>query len=103
MTNPEFGLVTADIIDEDNVRSIAMVAVSGLNRPLINHRSDMEYEVTCGEGSMEVDFNVIELRRGSVVRIPAGTPYQDEAVTPRLVMRVTATPPFNPDDVEYLA
>lgn len=103
MTSAEFGSVTSDIIDVDGVRSIAMVAVAGLNRPMINHGSDMRYEVTCGEGYIEVDFTVKELRPGSVVDIPAGTPYQDEAVTPRLVMRATATPPFDPDRVEYLA
>lgn len=103
MNSPEYGSIEAETIFEDAVRSVAVIALTGLNRPLINHGSDMEYEVLCGEGTLEVDFEVIELRPGVRQKVPKGTPYQDEALTPRLILRATATPLFNAETVEYLA
>lgn len=103
MEKPKFGNLEAETIDVNAERSIAVVALTGLNRPALNAVSDMEYEVLRGEGCVEIDFKVIELRPGSVFHVSAGTPYQDEALTPRLLMRVKATPRFNTENVEYLA
>lgn len=98
----EFGTLNTEILDSDGTESITKIALSGLNKPAINHGSDTEYQVVCGEGTVEIDFDVRELRPGIVFTIPKGTPYQDEASTERLVMIATCQPPFSPETVEYL-
>ncbi len=97
-TEPSFKLEVLTI-DETTEHTIARVALSGCNRPVINHGSDTTYELLCGSGTVEVDFAVYELRLGSRVHIPRGTPYQDEG---SMVLLATSIPPFDPEEIEYL-
>lgn len=98
----EYGCLEAEEILRDDHKSIAKVALTGLNKPVINHGSDTTYEVLCGEGVVEIDFDVVELRRGVTWSVPQGTPYQDEALSPRLIVLATCEPPFDQEKVEYL-
>lgn len=79
--------------------SLAQIVLLGLNRPVINHESDTTYEVVCGNGTMEVDFDVITLKPGTSVSVPAGTPYQNEG---DIKMLAKSVPPFNVAALEYL-
>ncbi|MES2876573.1 MAG: hypothetical protein V4678_03835 [Patescibacteria group bacterium] len=79
--------------------SIAQIVLHGLNRAVINHESDTTYKVVCGDGTMEVDFDVIDLKPGVSVTVPAGTPYQDEGC---LKLLAESVPPFNIAAIEYL-
>lgn len=86
---------------EDEERSVALVTLSGLNNRIVNHRSDMRYEVMAGCGMFIIgDSNVQYVEKGAAICIPAGTQYQDEG---NLMMLATATPPFNPTDIETLS
>lgn len=86
-------------LHEDHEHTIARIVLRGLNRPVINHLSSTTYEVLCGEGTMEIDFAVHELRPGVEITVPAGTPYQDEG---ELLMLATTKPPFESSAVEFL-
>lgn len=84
---------------EDSERTIVRIALRGLNRRTINHRSTTTYEVISGTGTMDVDGVVHELSEGAVITVPAGTPYHDEG---QIDMRATSIPPFDINTVEFL-
>jgi mannose-6-phosphate isomerase-like protein (cupin superfamily) len=85
---------------EDDVKSIAIVALNGTNRATINHRSTTTYEVLAGFGIMHVADSLHILEPGSSVFVPAETPYYDEG---RMVMLATSVPPFDIAAVEEIA
>lgn len=90
----------AETIYEDDVLSVAHVALSGLNGWVINHRSKMEYEVLSGSGFLIAGDKMHNLKRGEKVTILPGIPYRDGGT--HLDMLATAWPPFDIDTVEFV-
>lgn len=97
----DFGppVLRVDILYEDSQQSFANIKLRGRNATIINHRSTMLYSVIRGEGAMNVDGEVQELKPGVVVKVPPNTPYYDEG---NVDMRALSYPPFNVDDVETI-
>lgn len=92
-------VLRAETIYEDTDRTVALIALRGINKRTINHRSTTTYEVIAGKGTMDVDGTIHELREGIAITVPAGTPYHDEGLVD---MRATSIPPFSIDGVEFL-
>ncbi len=84
----------------DDKKSVAFVALHGLNKSVANIRSDMTYEVLDGCGLFEIDGSTILVQSGEKVEIPAGSQHQEDG---SLTMLVTSIPPFNPFDVVILS
>ncbi len=84
---------------EDSHLSVVSVALRGENRRAINHLSTTTYQVLSGLALFEVNGEHFTLRKGEMLAIPAGTPYQD---TGSADMLATSVPPFNQYFVEYL-
>lgn len=100
MSNPEFS-IEAITLSSDTKRSVALIALKGINRPVVNYDSDMTYDVICGEGIVEIDFDIIELTQGYRFSVPKGTPYQDQSEA-GMQLLAEAYPPFRPESIVYL-
>jgi len=96
-SSPE--ILRAETLYLDDERSVAVVAVNGINRKTINHLSDTNYRVIVGTGLMHLPRRDVELTPGTSVNVRANTPYYDEG---SLIMIATSTPPFDPESVETL-
>lgn len=90
-------ILKVETIRRDDEVSVASISLRGLNRLTINHRSTILYHVLAGEGTMNVNGDVYELKKGAIVEVPPGTPYFDKG---NVDMEAVSIPPFNPEDVE---
>ena len=86
-----------EVLRVDDEVSVARISLRGLNRRTVNHRSTTLYHVLGGEGIMNVDGVVHELKEGAIVEVPPHTPYFDEG---NVDMEAVSIPPFNLEDVE---
>lgn len=100
MANPEELVLKTETIRIDVEMSLAKISLSGVNRPIINHRSTMLYHILSGEGMMSFNGGVRRLEPGVIVEIPPNTPYLDWGHG--LEMESVSIPPFDQSDVEYL-
>lgn len=84
--------------------SIVEITLSGENKKVLNQESVAAYCVREGSGEFIIWENgepvTHEVKKGSVVVIPAGTPYQDSG---EMTMTCVNRPAFNPDQVEILS
>lgn len=88
-----------ETLRENEDETVALIALDGTNRAIMNHGSDTEYHVVAGEGMMRRDDEAIRLLPGTSVTIESGTPYYDRGC---LLMLATSRPPFNPETVEEI-
>ena len=95
MIAPE--VVTVLPLFEDATRSVARIALNGMNIPVRNTICRLRYEVVCGDGVMIVGGVLHELHPGVVVNVEPGQAYQDAG---KLSMVATSEPPFYPEQVE---
>lgn len=85
---------------QDEEKSVAFVTLQGLNKRIVNRRSDMSYKIVAGCGVFNVGDSCVRfVQAGETIYIPAGTQYQDEG---NLMMLATAMPTFQQSDVEIL-
>lgn len=86
-----------------NNKSVAAIFLSGKNKKVLNTQCYAEYKVIEGRGTFTVWNNrnrkIINVEKGSVVKIEKETPYQDEG---DMVMISTYNPPFTADQVKIL-
>jgi GNAT superfamily N-acetyltransferase len=88
-----------ETLRKDSQLSFAFIKLRGRNPKTINHKSTTLYSVVRGEGMMNVDGEVHELRPGVIVEVPPNTPYFDEG---NVDMKAVSYPPFSADDVEAI-
>jgi len=86
-----------------NNKSVAAIFLSGKNKKVLNTRCCAEYKIIEGKGTFTIwnDKNrkIINVEKGSVVKIEKDTPYQDEG---DMVMISTYNPPFTADQLKIL-
>lgn len=90
-------VIRAETLYADQDISVALIALSGINRSTVNHGSATAYEVISGQGVMFVDYTMHPLEPGARVVVPKGTPYYDAGED--VVMWAVSSPPFNIDSV----
>lgn len=83
----------------DDEVSVARIALRGLNKKTINHRSTTLYHVISGQGIMNVDGEIYVLTEGVIIEVPSETPYFDEG---NVDMEAVSVPPYNLHDVEFI-
>jgi mannose-6-phosphate isomerase-like protein (cupin superfamily) len=94
-----FQVLTVTPISADSDKSVVRIKLSGENQRVINHLSETTYEVISGQGTMEVNGVIYDLKPGVKVTVPVGVPYQDSGY---VEMIATSTPPFDINSVKVL-
>lgn len=93
-------ILRAQTLYEDQIASLALVALNGINQTIINFGSTTTYEVFSGKGIMFVDSTPHVLEPGVRITVPRGTPYYDAGED--VVMWATSVPPFNINTVREI-
>ncbi len=83
--------------------SVAKIELDGTNSKVKNTKVFATYSIVAGTGYFLVwngqDCELKEVEAGDIMRIPAGTPYQDMG---KMTMICINYPAFNPEQVEFL-
>ena len=93
-------VLRAETLYADQIASLALVALNGINQTIINYGSTTTYEVFAGKGMMFVDQTMHVLEPGTRVVVPRGTAYYDAGED--VAMWATSVPPFNPNAVKKI-
>jgi len=82
----------------DNI-SVAIVKIDGINKKVVNKRSDALYYVLKGNGSFNINGETVSVSVGDLVFIPKGTAYFDKG---NLTLLSFNNPRFDKKFVDYL-
>lgn len=99
MEKPNRSILSVECLFEDGNMSVSRVALSGINKLVVNHKSTTVYTVLEGEGVMYIDGAEHQLYAGQTVVVPKDVPYFDQG---EVEMIAVSVPPFDTDSVEYL-
>lgn len=89
------------LLSEDNIDniSVSVVKIDGVNKKIINTKSDAVYFVIEGNGFFNIDGEEIEVRKGDLVFIKKGSAYFDKGT---LTMLAINNPRYDQSAIKYL-
>lgn len=89
------------LLNEDDISnlSVSVVKIDGVNKKIINTKSDAAYFIIEGNGFFNIDGEEIVVEKGDLVFIRMGSAYFDKG---KLTMLAINNPKYDQSAIKYL-